>query len=51
VVAQFEAASSPGGDLGDDAFDVGAVAPVALTQFGVGLPVAAGLAEQVVAFV
>ena len=51
AVAQFEAATTAAGDLGDDAFHVGPVLAVLLPQFGCGGPVAAGCAQQVVTLV
>src|ERR1019366_458199 len=51
AVAELEAASPPGGDLGDGAFDVGPVFHVVLAQPGAGGPVPAGGAQQVVALV
>ncbi len=46
AVAELEAASPPGGDLGDAAFDVGPVPGVVLAQPGVGGPGGAGGAQQ-----
>ena len=51
AVAEFQAAATVAGDLGDDAFDVGPVLAVLLAQFGLVSPVAAGLTEQVVSSV
>src|SRR6266511_1971008 len=45
-VAQLQAAPATAGELGDDPFDIGPVAPVALPQVGVVGPVAAGLTQQ-----
>src|SRR5208283_1335900 len=51
AVAELEAASPPGGDLGDGAFDVGPVLHVVLAQPRVGGPVRAGGPEQVITLV
>src|ERR1019366_2777073 len=51
AVAELEAASPPGGDLGDGAFDVGPVFHVVLAQPGAGGPVPAGGGQQVIALV
>ena len=51
AVAEFEAAAAAAGDLGDDPFHVGPELAVLLPQFGLGGPVTAGLAQQVVSLV
>jgi hypothetical protein len=51
AVAQLEAPSTAGGDLGDGAFDVGPVLAVSLAQVRIGDLVHPGGTQQVVAFV
>src|SRR6266568_5723757 len=51
AVAELEAASPPGGHLGDGAFHVGPAGHVVLAQPAAGGPVRAGGAQQVVAVV
>src|SRR5437899_3240460 len=51
TVTEFDPAAAGAGDLGDDPFHVGPILTVLLPQSGLGDPVAAGLAQQVISLV